>query len=94
MSLVPPKITAILQSRGHVIAEKTVGNYMREDGIKAIWVQPYVKTTIDPDFDNNLKNILNRKFKPLTPNSVWVTDITYIYTLSRMQKTVNILLLR
>ncbi|WP_399168419.1 IS3 family transposase [Tepidibacillus sp. HK-1] len=31
-----PKITSILQSRGHVIAEKTVGNYMREENIKAI----------------------------------------------------------
>ncbi|MCG8528925.1 MAG: IS3 family transposase [Opitutales bacterium] len=44
-----PKITSILKARGHVIAEKTVGNYMREKGIKAIWVRPYIKTTIDPD---------------------------------------------
>jgi putative transposase len=52
-----PKITSILQSRGHVIAEKTVGNYMREEGIRAIWVSPYIRTTIDPDFDKKLKNI-------------------------------------
>lgn len=77
-----PKIASVLQSRGHIIAQKTVGNYMREQGIKAIWVRPYVRTTIDPDFDNKLKNILNRDFKPTTTNSVWVTDITYIYTLS------------
>ncbi|SDG57579.1 putative transposase [Desulfosporosinus hippei DSM 8344] len=77
-----PKITSILQSRGHVIAEKTVGNYMREEGIKAIWVRPYTRTTIDPDFDNKLKNILNRDFNPKAANTVWVTDITYIYTLS------------
>lgn len=77
-----PKITSILQSRGHVIAEKTVGNYMREEGIKAVWVRPYIRTTIDPDFDNQLKNILDRDFSPTSPNTVWVTDITYIYTLS------------
>lgn len=77
-----PKITSILQSRGYVIAEKTVGNYMREEGIKAIWVRPYTRTTIDPDFDNKLKNILNRNFNPKAPNAVWVTDITYIYTMS------------
>jgi len=76
-----PKITSILQSRGHVISEKTVGNYMREEGIKAIWVRPYVRTTIDPDFDIKLKNILNRNFKPTVPNTVWVTDITYVHTL-------------
>ncbi len=76
-----PKITSILQSRGHVISEKTVGNYMREEGIKAIWVRPYIRTTIDPDFDIKLKNILDRDFKPATPNTVWVTDITYVHTL-------------
>lgn len=77
-----PKITEILVAKGHTIAEKTVGNYMREEGIKAIWVSPYRRTTIDPDFDDKLKNILNRDFKPLSPNTVWVTDITYIYTMS------------
>ena len=77
-----PKITSILQNNGHVIAEKTVGNYMREAGIKAIWISPYKRTTIDPDFDIKLKNILNRKFSPESPNSVWVTDITYIWTLN------------
>ena len=77
-----PKITHLLREKGHIIAEKTVGNYMRELGIKAIWVSPYKRTTIDPDFDNKLKNILNRNFNPKSPNTVWVTDITYIYTLS------------
>lgn len=77
-----PKITHLLREEGHIIAEKTVGNYMRELGIRAIWVSPYKRTTIDPDFDSNLKNILDRNFNPKTPNTVWVTDITYIYTLS------------
>jgi len=77
-----PKITSILRSKGHVIAEKTVGNYMRELGIKAIWVSPYRRTTIDPDFDSKLRNILDRKFSPDAPNTVWVTDITYVWTVS------------
>ncbi|GAB6178821.1 hypothetical protein JCM14036_01400 [Desulfotomaculum defluvii] len=55
---------------------------MREEGIKAIWVRPYTRTTIDPEFDDKLKNILNRHFNPKAPNAVWVTDITYIYTIS------------
>ena len=41
-----PKIASILQNRGHVISEKTAGNYMRELGIKAIWVSPYKRTTM------------------------------------------------
>lgn len=77
-----PKITHLLKEKGHIIAEKTVGNYMRELGIRAIWVSPYKRTTIDPNFDSDLKNILDRKFNPKTPNSVWVTDITYVHTLS------------
>jgi putative transposase len=72
-----PKITETLKAKGHIITEKTVGNYMHEEGIKAIWVSPYVRTTIDPDFDKKLKNILSRDFNPPAPNTVWVTDITY-----------------
>lgn len=73
-----PKITSILRRRGYIISQKTVGNYMRELEIKAIWISPYKRTTINPDFDNNLKNILDRKF---SPGTVWVTDITYVWTL-------------
>lgn len=77
-----PKITRILHARGYGISERTVSTYMNELEIKAIWVSPYKRTTIDPDFDNHLKNILKRDFNPKAPNTVWVTDITYIYTLS------------
>ncbi len=77
-----PKITEVLKMQGIKIAEKTVGNYMREEGIRAIWVSDYVRTTIDPCFDKKLKNILNRKFNPTHPNRIWVTDITYCHTLS------------
>lgn len=65
---------------GIKIAEKTVGNYMREMGIKARYIKPFTKTTVDPDFDNNLKNLLNEQFNPEKPNAIWCSDITYIYT--------------
>ena len=77
-----PKITHLLKEEGHVISEKTVGNYMRELDIRAIWVSPYKRTTIDPNLDNELRDILDRKFNPKLPNTVWVTDITYVHTLS------------
>lgn len=77
-----PKITEILRQRGYAVAEKTVGNYMKELNIRAIWVTPYKRVKIDTNFDSDLKNILERKFNPSSPNTVWVTDITYIYTLS------------
>ena len=54
-----PKITAELQKYGEHVSEKTVGNYMRQMGIKAQWVKPYVRTTINSDFSQKLKNIRN-----------------------------------
>lgn len=75
-----PKITEELHKSGETIAEKTVGNYMREMGLKAHWVKSYTQTTIDPDFSKALTNILDKQFNPEQPNAVWVSDITYIWT--------------
>ena len=44
-----PKIAAELRKSGENIAEKTVGNYMRQMGIKVQWIKPYTQTTIDSD---------------------------------------------
>ena len=49
-----PKITECLRREGECISEKTVGNYMRELGIKAQYIKPYTVTTIDSDFSNDL----------------------------------------
>lgn len=75
-----PKIAQILIEEGETIAEKTVGNYMREMGIKAQYVKPYTVTTIDSDFSIELTNILNEEFNPTELNAVWCSDITYIWT--------------
>jgi len=75
-----PKISQILIQNGETIAEKTVGNYMREMGIKAQYIKPYTVTTTDSNFSLELKNILNEDFNPEEPNAVWCSDITYIWT--------------
>ena len=75
-----PKITAILNKNGETISEKTVGNYMREMGLKAQWIKPYTITTIALDFSETYKNILKKQFIPDTPDVVWCSDITYIWT--------------
>lgn len=75
-----PKITQKLREMGEKISEKTVGNYMRELGLKAHYIKPYIATTTNSDFSSELKNILDEKFSPSTPNAVWCTDITYIWT--------------
>lgn len=75
-----PKITAELHKKGETISERTVGKYMQQIGIKAQWVKPYTRTTVNPDFSSSLKNILNEQFNPEHPNAVWCSDITYIWT--------------
>ena len=74
------KITAELRKSGERVSEKTVGNYMRQMGIKAQWVKPYIQTTIDSDFSQELKNILNEESNPTQLDAVWCFDITYIWT--------------
>ena len=75
-----PKIAKKLKEEGETISEKTVGNYMREMGLKAQWIKPYTITTIDSDFSEEYKNILDEQFNPDSPDAVWCTDITYIWT--------------
>ena len=75
-----PKIAECLRREGENIADKTVGNYMRELGIKAQYVKPYTVTTIEPDLSSRLRNILKEKFNPEEPDAVWCSDITYIWT--------------
>lgn len=75
-----PKITECLKKEGEVISEKTVGNYMREMGIKAQYIKPYTVTTRDSDFSSKLKNILDENFNPPEPDAAWCSDITYIWT--------------
>ena len=75
-----PKIANKLKEEGETISEKTVGNYMREMGLKAQWIKPYTITTIDSDFSEEYKNILDEQFNPDSPDAVWCTDITYIWT--------------
>lgn len=75
-----PKIARILQASGERISERTVGKYMKEMGIRAQWSKPWIATTRDSDFSNELHNILDQQFNPDRPNAVWCTDITYIWT--------------
>lgn len=75
-----PKITKELHKAGEVISERTVGKYMKEMGLKARYIKPYTVTTRNSNFSSSLENILQQQFNPDSPNAVWCTDITYIWT--------------
>jgi len=74
-----PKITQLLLAEQIVIAEKTVGNYMREMGLRSCVSRKFKVTTTDSSHDEPIApNVLNQQFKVLEPCKVWVADITYI----------------
>lgn len=75
-----PKIADEMRKNEDRISNKTVGNYMRKTGVKACYVKHSIKTTIQPDFNRKLRNILKQQFNPEEPNAVWCSDITYIWT--------------
>ena len=74
-----PKITKKLRKSGEI--KRTVGKYMKQMGIKAPWIKPWIITTQESDFSSELKNILDEQFNPERPNAVWCSDITYIWTI-------------
>lgn len=75
-----PKITKELKKSGENICEKTVGNYMREIGIKAQWIKKFRPPKSDKKFAAEYKNLLNQNFNPERPDAAWCSDITYIWT--------------
>jgi putative transposase len=76
-----PRVHADLIDWGYTISEKTVARIMSELGLRATQLEKFVVTT-DSDHDLYIyPNKLNRQFNVNEPNRVWVTDITYIWTL-------------
>lgn len=75
-----PKITMELKKEGIRIAERTVGSYMREMGLKAHYIKKLRPPHANPTFEMELKNLLNEQFNPKNPNAIWCSDITYIKT--------------
>ena len=76
-----PRVHADLVEWGYTISQKTVARLMKEMGLTATPKEKYVVTT---DSKHNLPiypNVLDRQFNVEKPNKVWVTDITYIWTL-------------
>jgi putative transposase len=76
-----PRIHDDLIDEGYTVSQKTVARLMQEMGLRATPEEKYVVTT---DSDHDLRiypNLLNQNFTVNEPNKVWVTDITYIWTI-------------
>ena len=75
------KITNELRHRHRRLNPKTVARLMAAAGIRSKVSRKFHVQTTDSKHDNPIApNTLNREFTVLAPNTVWVSDITYIHT--------------
>jgi len=76
-----PRVHAELRERGQRTARKRVARLMRAAGLCARERRRFRRTT-DSGHGMTIKdNLLARRFAVPAPNSGWVTDITYLWTL-------------
>lgn len=74
-----PRIHRELQREGWKVSERTVGLFMREQGIRSCMARKYRVTTTDSNHDLPIApNELQQDFSATRPNEKWVADITYI----------------
>ncbi|WP_339236214.1 IS3 family transposase [Paenibacillus sp. FSL R5-0517] len=74
-----PKITYLLHLEGLRISSRTVSIYIRQMNLRSVVMPKYRVQTTDSKHNHPLApNTLNQQFKTSKPNTVWVTDITYI----------------
>ena len=76
-----PRVHAELHQRGQRIARKRVARLMRAAGLRARERRRF-RCTTDSRHAMAIKgNLLGRRFAMSAPNSGWVADITYLWTL-------------
>jgi len=75
-----PRMAEELKRRGYNVSRPRVARLMRKENIRSIVKKKYVVTTDSKHRYKASPNLLNRRFKTIAPNEVWVSDITYIKT--------------
>lgn len=76
-----PRITRELQDKGIQCSENRVARLMREKELAAKTKRKY-KVTTDSKHDLPVApNLVEKDFSAAAPNRLWVSDITYIWTL-------------
>ena len=76
-----PRIFRDLLAKGIRTSEKRVARVMRDAEIAAKRKRRFKKTTDSKHSNPIAANLLQRNFTAATPNMVWVTDVTCIWTM-------------
>jgi transposase InsO family protein len=74
-----PRVHAELRKRGKRVARKRVARLMRKAGLVGRCPRRFRRTTI-PDPATQVQDLVQRQFRPMAPNQVWMADISYIRT--------------
>lgn len=75
-----PRIHAELVEQGERVSRKRVARLMREAGLRATSAPRFVKTTLSDHDERIAKDLVRRNFAVNAPDTIWVSDITYIWT--------------
>ena len=75
------RIHRVLKNKGRRVSAKRVDRLRKEAGLQVKRRKPYKATTESNHAEPVAPNVLERAFGVSRPNSVWVTDVTYIWTL-------------
>ncbi len=76
-----PRVVRALRKSGRRISEKRVARLMRKEGIVGRKKKRFRKTTDSNHADPIAPNVLERNFAVDLPDTAWVTDVTYVFTL-------------
>lgn len=76
-----PRIHAQLKKDGEACSRKLIAKIMKTNNIQSKIRKKWKKTTRGTkDLTKVVPNLLNQNFEVSTPNIIWVSDITYIWT--------------
>ena len=75
-----PRITVELHKEGENCSRVRVARLMKELGLRSKTRKKYKVTTNSNHGKKVNKNLLNQSFKISSPDRVWVSDITYVWT--------------
>lgn len=75
-----PRIAKELNMQGYKASQPLVAKIMRNEHLRSIIRRKYKVTTNSSHKYPVVENKLNREFKVVEQNKVWVSDITYINT--------------
>jgi putative transposase len=76
-----PRVHRELRAKGRRVGRKRVERLMRREGIAGRRKKRFRKTTDSKHPHPIAPNLLERKFDVELPDTAWVTDVTYVWTL-------------